>query len=219
MDLFGLPFCAQVAWTYMISILCSGHMSLLYITMLPSAISTYHSFPQYTHVPFYNLWHYKDKYKKKDGDLHFCIDFCKLNARMKKDFYLLPHTQEAIESLIGAGYFSWLDLKKGVWQITMDKALEQYTAFIVGNLGFFKCECMPFGLCNTPATFQRLMQNCLGELNLTYCLIDLDDVIVFSKTEEEHLWPLHFVFECIWEHNLKLKLSKCEFPLQGRSII
>ena len=69
----------------------------------------------------------------------------------------------------------------------MDEASKQYTAFTVGNLGFFKWEHMPFGLCNAPATFHRLMQNCLGELNLMYCLIYLDDVIVFSKTEEEHL--------------------------------
>ena len=70
---------------------------------------------------------------------------------------------------------------------------------------------MPFGLCSAPATFQRLMQNCLGELNLTYCLIYLDDVIVFSKTEEEHLQHLHVVFQHFQEHNLKLKLNKCEF--------
>ena len=61
----------------------------------------------------------------------------------------------------------------------MDEASKQYTAFTVGNLGFFKWEHMPFELCNAPATFQRLMQNCLGELNLMYCLIYLDDVIVF----------------------------------------
>ena len=70
---------------------------------------------------------------------------------------------------------------------------------------------MPFGLCNAPATFQRLMQNCLGELNLMYCWIYLDDVIVFSKMKEEHLQCLGVVFKCFWEHNLKLKLSKCEF--------
>ena len=70
---------------------------------------------------------------------------------------------------------------------------------------------MSFGLCNAPATFQRLMQNCLGELNLTYCLIYLDDMIVFSKTEEEHLKCLCIVFECYQEHNLKLKPCKCEF--------
>ena len=74
---------------------------------------------------------------KKDRGLHFCIDFCKLNARAKKYSYSLPHIQEAIESLTGAGYFSCLDLKAGCWQIAMDKSLKQYTAITVGNLGFF----------------------------------------------------------------------------------
>ena len=148
---------------------------------------------------------------KKDRGLHFCIDFCKLNTRTKKDSYLLPCIQEAIESLVGAGYFCCLDLKAGFWQIAMDEALKQYTAFTVGNLGFFKLECMPFGLHNAPATFQRLMQNCLGELSLTYCLIYLDDVIVFSKMKEEHLLCLHIVFNCFREHNLKLKPTKCKF--------
>ena len=70
---------------------------------------------------------------------------------------------------------------------------------------------MPYGLCNAPATFQRLMQNCLGELNLTYALIYLDDVIVFSQTAEEHLHRLWVVFAHFLEHGLKLKPSKCHF--------
>ena len=70
---------------------------------------------------------------------------------------------------------------------------------------------MPYGLCNALPTFQRLMQNCLGELNLTYALIYLDDVIVFSRTEEEHLTRLRAVFERFWEHGLRLKPSKCHF--------
>ena len=93
----------------------------------------------------------------------------------------------------------------------MDEALKPYTAFMVGNLGFFECEWFPFGLYNAPATSQRLMQNCLGKLNLMYCLIYLGNVIVLSKTEEEHLWHLHVVFKYIWDHNLKLKSSKCYF--------
>ena len=76
---------------------------------------------------------------KKDGGLCFCIDFCKLNARIKKDSYLLPQIQEAIESLVEAGYFSCLDLTVGSWQIAMNKASKQYTAFTLGNLGFFEC--------------------------------------------------------------------------------
>ena len=91
----------------------------------------------------------------------------------------------------------------------MDEASKQYTTFTVGNLGFFECDCMPFGLCNTLATFQQLMQNCLDELNLIYCLIYLDDLIVFSQTTKEHLHWLCVVFDWLREYNLKLKLSKC----------
>ena len=131
---------------------------------------------------------------KKDGGLHFCIDFRKLNAKTKKDSYPLPHIEETLDSLVRARAFSMLDLKSGFWQIMMDEDSKQYTAFTVGNLGFFKCERMPFGLCNAPATFQRLMQSCLGELNLTYCLIYLDDVIVYAKDEEEHLNRLRTIF-------------------------
>ena len=70
---------------------------------------------------------------------------------------------------------------------------------------------MPFGLCNVPAMFQRLMQNCLGELNLMYALIYLDDIVVFADTEAEHLKRLRTIFEWFHEHGLKLKLTKCDF--------
>ena len=91
----------------------------------------------------------------------------------------------------------------------MDEVSKQYTAFTVGNLGFFECDRMPFGLCNVPATFQWLMQNCMGDLNFVYCLIYLDDLIMFSRTTEEHLHHLHIVFDRLREYNLKLKPSKC----------
>ena len=139
------------------------------------------------------------------------MDFCCLDACTKKDSYPLPRIQEALESLISAGHFSCLDLKSGFWQIKMDKSLKWYTAFTVGNLGFFKCDCMPFGLCNEPATFQWLIQNCQGELNLIYFLIYLDDIVVFSQTAEEYLHHLCIIFDWFREHNLKLKPSKCNF--------
>ena len=85
---------------------------------------------------------------------------------------------------------------------------QQYTAFTVGNLGFYEFTCMLFRLCNAPVTFQCLMQNTLGELNLMYCVIYLDDVIVFGHTQEECLCV---VFERFWEFNLKLKPLKCSF--------
>ena len=131
--------------------------------------------------------------QKKDGSLQFCIDFCCLNAHMKKDSYPLPIIQKALESLVG-GHFSCLNLKSGFWQIKVDKALKQYTTFTVGNLGFFECDCMPFGFFNAPVTFQWLMQNCLGQLDLIFCLIYLDNLIVFSQTAKEHLHRLCVVF-------------------------
>ena len=88
---------------------------------------------------------------------------------------------------------------------------QQYTAFTVGNLVFYEFTHMPFRLCNAPVTFQRLMQNTLGELNLTYCVIYLDYVIVFGHMEEEHLEHLRVVYERFQESNLKLKPSKCSF--------
>ena len=149
--------------------------------------------------------------RKKDGTLHFCVNFRHLNMQMKKDSDPLPHIQEALESMAGSAHFSSMDFKSGFWQIKMAPESQQYLAFMVGNLGFYKFTHIPFGLCNAPATFQHLMQNTLGELNLTYCVIYLDDVIIFGRMEEEHLECLCMVFERFWEFNLKLKPSKCSF--------
>ena len=148
--------------------------------------------------------------RKKDGSLRFCIDFRKLNSLTVKDSHPLPRICETLESLTGAAHYSTFDMNSGFWQVPMDEESKQYTAFTLGSMGLYECESMPFGLCNTPPTFQRLMQNCLGELNLTYCLIYLDDVIVFSETPEEHLWRMHVVFNRLQEHSLKLKPSKCD---------
>ena len=148
--------------------------------------------------------------RKKDGSLRFCIDFRKLNSLTVKDSHPLPHICETLESLTGAAHYSTFDMNSGFWQVPMDKKSKQYTAFTLGSMGLYECESMPFGLCNAPPTFQRLMQNCLGELNLTYCLIYLDDVIVFSDMPEEHLRRMRVVFDHLHEHGLKLKPSKCE---------
>ena len=80
----------------------------------------------------------------------------------------------------------------------------------MGSLGFWKCECIPFGLTNAPATFQRLMESCLGELHLNWCIIYLDDINVFSQTPEEHLHRLQAVFNKLRAARLKLKPSKCD---------
>ena len=148
--------------------------------------------------------------RKKDGSLHFCIDFRKLNSLTVKDSHPLPHICETLESLAGAAHYLTFDMNSGFWQVPMDEESKQYTAFTLGSMGLYECESIPFGLFNVPPTFQRLMQNCLGELNLTYCLIYLDDVIVFSDTPEEHLRRMRVVFDRLCEHSLKLKPSKCE---------
>ena len=148
--------------------------------------------------------------RKKDGTLRFCVDFRCLNVQTKKNSYPLPHIQEALESMAGSAHFSSMDFKSGFWQIKMAPESQQYTAFMVGNLRFYEFTLMSFGLCNALTTFQHLMQNTLGELNLTYCVIYLDDVIIFGHTEE-HLERLCIVFKRFWEFNLKLKPSKCSF--------
>ena len=139
--------------------------------------------------------------RKKDGSLCFCIDFRRLNTLTVKDSHPLPHICKTLESLAGAAHYTTIDMNSGFWQ---------YIAFTLGSMGLYECKSMPFGLCNAPPTFQRLMLNCLGELNLTYCLFYLDDVIIFSRTEEEHLERMRVVFDRFREHGLKLKPSKCE---------
>ena len=149
--------------------------------------------------------------RKKDGKLRFCIDLRKLNNRTVKDAYSLPRIDETLDTLNGAVWFTSLDLKSGYWQVEMDEESKGLTAFTVGPLGFYECDRMPFGLTNAPATFQRLMQSCLGNLHLQYCIIYLDDIIIFSRTLKDHLKRLRSVLEKIKEAGLKLKPSKCEF--------
>ena len=115
------------------------------------------------------------------------------------------------DALSGNKYYTTVDLLSGFWQTPMEESLKQYTAFTMGTLGFFQCECMPFELCNAPATFQWLMANCLGELNYSTCLVYLDDVVIYSSTQEGHLECLQAVLEQFRLHRLKLKPSKCEF--------
>jgi transposase InsO family protein len=145
--------------------------------------------------------------RKKDGRLRVCIDYRKLNARTIRDAYSIPLIDATLDSLSGAKWFTTLDLQAGYWQIQLAEEDKEKTAFTVGNLGFFEAERMPFGLTNAPATFQRLMEQTLADLTNTMAY--LDDVIIHSKTFEEHLERLEAVFNKLQEKGLKLKPSKC----------
>ena len=148
--------------------------------------------------------------KKKDGNLQFCIALRKLNARTVKDVYALPRIEETLDYLAGSKWFSMLDLKSGYWQVELDEESKPLTAFTASPLGFYECERMPFGATNAPATFQRMMETCLGDLHLNWCLIYLDDIIVFAKTQQEAITRLGTIFQKLREAGLKLQPSKCE---------
>ena len=123
----------------------------------------------------------------------------------------MPKMIDTMETMLGSKFLSMMDLKSGFWQVKMAEDSRPYTAFTVSSLGVHKFLRMLFGLCNAPVTFQCLMQNCLGELNLTYALIYLDDIVIFSDTEKECIRQPAAVFEQFREHGLKLKPLKCHF--------
>ena len=153
--------------------------------------------------------------RKTDGRLRFCIDLRKLNNRTVKDAYSLPRIETLLDTFLGSTIFTNLDLKAGYWQIKMAEESKAFTAFTCGPLGFYECETMPFGATNAPATFQRLMHNCLGDLNMTWCVVYLDDIIVLSDNPKDPVVRLEAVFKKLATAGLKLKPSKCF--LQGRN--
>ena len=146
--------------------------------------------------------------RKKDGALRFCIDYRQLNEKTKKDSYPLPRIDECLDALAGGGWFSTLDLRSGYHQVAMDPKDADKTAFVTRR-SIFRWKVMPFGICNAPATFQRLMDIVLSGLNFEICLVYLDDVIIFASTPEQHLDRLEQVFQRLRGANLKLKPSNC----------
>jgi transposase InsO family protein len=149
--------------------------------------------------------------RKKDGKLRMCVDYRALNEQTIKDSYALPRIEEILEALSGNTYFTVLDMKSGYHQVEVEEEHKERTAFTIGPLGFYEFNRLPFGLSNSPATYQRLMEESLGDLNLSICFIYLDDVIIFSKTYEEHLDRLEQVFDRLRSTGFKLSPKKCSF--------
>ena len=146
--------------------------------------------------------------RKKDGTKRFCVDYRGLNAVTIKDAYPVPRIDETLDALSGAQWFSALDLASGYWQVALDEEASQKSTFVVRN-GLYRWKCMPFGLCNAPATFERLMEKVMRGLQWDILLIYLDDVIVFCRTVTEEIERLRVVFSWLRQAGLKLKPSKC----------
>ncbi len=145
---------------------------------------------------------------KSDGSIRFCVDYRKLNSCTRKDAYPLPQITECLDTLSGSCWFSTLDLTTGYWQVPMAPEDKDKTAFSIGS-GLYQFNVLPFGLCNAPATFERLMEKVLFGLQWKQCLIYLDDIIIFSKSFDAHLSDIQAVFDRLKTAGLTLKPKKC----------
>lgn len=148
--------------------------------------------------------------RKKDGSVRFCVDYRALNKITRKDVYPMPRIDDALDTLHGAEYFSSLDLRSGYWQIPMNEADKEKTAFSTPD-GLYEFNVMPFGLCNAPATFERMIDTVLRGLKWKTCLCYLDDIVIFSTTFTEHLQRLDEVLTCLAHAGLQLNTKKCHF--------
>ena len=148
--------------------------------------------------------------KKKDGTSRFCVDYRRINAVTRKDAYPLPRVDDILETLAGSQLFSTLDLASGYWQVEVKPEDREKTAFITSE-GLYEFNVLPFGLCNGPATFQRLMNILLAGVQWHDCLVYLDDIIVLGRSFGEHLQNLAKVFQRLRQANLKLQVKKCVF--------
>ncbi|UYV84632.1 hypothetical protein LAZ67_X002921, partial [Cordylochernes scorpioides] len=147
---------------------------------------------------------------KKDGNKRMCIDYRRLNEITLDDRQPLPHIQDMFDRLHGSRFFSTLDVAWGYWQIEMDPQSIQKTAFVT-NDGHYEFLVMPFGLKNAASTFQRIIQHILGEILWKGTCSFQDDILVYTKTWQEHIELLSKVFDKLIQYNMKLKLSKCIF--------
>ena len=145
---------------------------------------------------------------KKDGGNRFCVDYRRLNDATTKDAYALPRIDDTLDMLADKQWFSTLDLASGYWQVSRSQEARVKTAFATHS-GLFQFRVMPFGLCNAPATFERLMDRVLQGLRWTRCLVYLDDIISFGSTFDGALTNLTLIFERLRSYGLQLKSTKC----------
>ena len=145
---------------------------------------------------------------KKDGGTRFCVDYRRLNDATTKDAYPLPRIDDSLDMLAGKQRFSTLDLASGYWQVSLSQEARVKTAFAM-HFGLFQFRVMPFGLCNAPATFERLMDRVLQGLRWTRCLVHLDDIISFGSTFDGALTNWTLIFERLRLYGLQLKSTKC----------
>ena len=148
--------------------------------------------------------------RKKDGTLRMCVDYRALNDLSVKNRYPLPRIDELLDQLHGAKWFTALDLWSGYHQVRIHPADIPKTAFRT-RYGHFEFTVMPFGLTNAPATFMAFMNDVLRPFLDKFVVVYLDDILIFSKTESEHLEHLRIVLTALQQHLLHVKLKKCVF--------
>jgi hypothetical protein len=147
--------------------------------------------------------------KKKDGTNRFCVDFTKLNAITVKDPFPLPRIDDMFDSLSDSEYFTTLDFQSGYFQIPLDKQDRPKTAFSTRD-SRYQFTVLPQGVTNGPPTFQRIVNQILGPTRWQYSLAYLDDVIIYSRTYEDHLKHLDDIFTRLSDANFRLNVSKCK---------
>jgi len=145
---------------------------------------------------------------KKDGSLRFCVDYRAINSVTYKDSYPLPLIDNCLNAMNGSSWFSTLDLRAGYHNIPVAEKDRDKTAFVTRR-GCWRFTVMPFGMTCAPSVFQRLMDLVLCGLSYEFCLVYLDDIVIYSSSFEEHLVRLELVFERLRYARLKLKPSKC----------